>query len=246
LGGKILIPSENQDPLLVSSFLQLLRPGVDLVVKSSPTLPRIDVGSDIDVFSLDINSLMTLFRPLAESNFKNCLISITEIEQAHFHFDVHHVSRGLLFRIDLYGRLPNWARLSVRPGLFDAAIQSGLTHNKSTTSEWPVPSPEFEAVLRYFDFVDSFWVGRDKVHHEEWIKASLNEGEKERFFSMAHHYLGSITPEGPATRARNIPRELFKFRIFRALRPTFRSLRVFKSVASTRTLRKIRVFPQDE
>ena len=216
---------------LIAQLLSLLRPGIDVVVKAHPDLPAVDVGSDIDLFSLDINYLMAEFRGAAQLAPPSWNVEIEQIAEDHFHFDLVDSRSGLLFRFDLYGSLPRWRTLSVRPGFFDALIQSGLATERSDASRWPTPSLEMEAVLRYFEFIDSFWVGRDKVHHEDWILSQLKPKQAELFFALAHSYLLSRSPTGPETPQRDIQREMLAFRLIELVKKGLRILRIEAFVA---------------
>ena len=216
---------------LIARLLGLLRPGIDVVVKAHPNLPAVDVGSDVDLFSLDIDYLMSEFRVATQLVPPSWNVEIEQIAEDHFHFDLVDSRSRLLFRFDLYGSLPRWKTLSIKPGFFDALIQSGLATERSDSGRWPTPSLEMEAVVRYYEFIDSFWVGRDKIHHEDWILSHLKPKQADLFFALAHSYLLSRSPTGPETSERDIRQEMRVFRLKELVRKGLRALRIDAYVA---------------
>ena len=166
------------------SFLETLRFGHDAVIKGGPQLPIVSRGSDIDIFS---NLPQELISRLTENALNLGMeVKSRSLSSTHFHLDVFD-REDFLVKFDIYGAPPSYSRLEVKNRFLWELISES---KKRTISgfEFPVPSKIHEALIRYFEYLDFFWNGPDKVRHLDWILDSLNQKERDEMLTLAHTY----------------------------------------------------------
>jgi len=174
-------------------YLSCLAQGKDVVVKSRPTLPLTEEGSDIDIYTLDSESLISSLLETAR-RIKVDSVRVSSIDATHFHVDIMEQGR-LLCKLDLYSALPTYRRFSVSPGLFSTIVGDGrMEESLKETRNFPTPRKLHEGFIRYLEYCEFFWIGPDKLHHYEWILSHLTHEERGSMFMMAHRFINYSYP----------------------------------------------------
>ena len=149
-----------------SGALNLLEPGLDVLVKRPKNLPMVRPGSDLDVFSLSPGRLLAElrrhFRP--REDLHRHLLSVTKVNDYQWHLDLISESKLLLVRFDIYGATPEWAHFQAKDSLLEAVVTSSLLRGQPREG-FPVPDPVYEAVVRHFEQLNALGSGSLKDHH---------------------------------------------------------------------------------
>lgn len=177
-----------------TNVLKALKVGRDVVVKYNASLPKVRVGGDIDIYSLNKGALLA---SLVEISFAEQIeATITERNPGHSHFDVQK-SGTLLFRLDIYSAFPQYKRFSVSAHIFAFLVGRGRQMDSPNASIPRLPN-EDEAFVRYLEYLEFYWTGPEKTHHLDWITASLTPLEMESLFERAHNSVHVLFPQKPA------------------------------------------------
>ena len=213
------------DEIDVSSALDLLIPGLDVVVKRRKSLPKVAAGSDIDIFSIRPTGLLSVFRNhfAVVRILDKQITSIKQINQFQWHFDVRDGNNSLGIRFDIYGSIPDWENFRAKGSLFEAVITSSLDKG-STKEPFPAPNPVHEALVRHFEQLNALGSGALKNHHTEWILKFLTDDQLEIFWESFHHYL-SMPAAREATQPRDLMYELTLFSSRRRLQMLLKGIR---------------------
>lgn len=172
----------------IKSIVEILEPGRDCIVKSFPEDFNIALGRDIDILTLDAEKLINKLAAHIPTNLQ-CEMTVHELNDSHWHLDVY--DEEFLFRIDVYSSFPSYNRFSVRSELFREIVASSNWVVSNESFLVPVPTKIYAALIRYFEYVDSFWVGTNKTHHITWIMSELEVDEVEKLYWLAH---GATSP----------------------------------------------------
>jgi len=171
-----------------TSYLSNLVQGRDAVVKSRPTLPLTDEGSDIDIYTLDSESLISSLLETARRSNVDC-VKVESLDANHFPVDIMDKGR-LLCKFDLYSDFPTYKRFSVSPGLFSEIVSDGsIKESFEENHNFPTPRKLHEGLIRYLEYCEYFSIGPDKLHHYEWILSHLTDEERGEMFLMAHRFI---------------------------------------------------------
>ena len=185
----------------VSQFLDCLRPGIDAVVKASPTLPSVGVGDDVDIYTLDKDTLLGEF--VAVALREKIDLRVTDKGPQQSHVDIYEGS-AFLFRLDTYSAFPAYKRFSVRPEVFPYLVGRSIASKKTGEHTFPVLPKLEEAFIRYLEFCEFYWFGPEKPHHLTWIMQNLTDDELASLYSLAHSKVEVFSSEqGPGTRQRS-------------------------------------------
>lgn len=167
----------------VRSIIEILEPGKDCVVKSLPEDFNVGPGRDIDIFTLNPDRLIKkLISYIPET--LNLDVQVLEITKSQWHLDIY--DDEFMYRLDLYSSFPSYTQFLVREELFREIVESSVWVCAFDEPRTPEPKTMYSALIRYFEFVNSFWVGTEKTHHLEWILSELKPEEIERLYVMAH------------------------------------------------------------
>ena len=163
------------------------------IIKLPPEFPDYQRGSDIDIFCMDISDVSRNI--LAELNGyvnEKCTVEVTTLyDGVQLHIDL--LCEGKLeFRFDLYGQLPVYQHILVKPAFFESLIErrQPLT---SVDGDVPVfvPSNADECLVRYMDYLELYATRPDKVKHLDYIEAQVAslDGGRQTFFVRLEHYI---------------------------------------------------------
>ena len=163
------------------------------VVRRTPNFPSAQFGSDIDVLVLDTQEFtLRLQRFWTAQGFQ---LRVREISNDHVQVDLlSNAARFLMF--DLYcadkhldgvtrgTQFMAWV-LARRQKISFGSNSPGLH-----SSSFFAPSNIDEGVIRYVEYVTSFWTGRLKDWHLEWIEGELSRDERSKMLELAHYFYG--------------------------------------------------------
>lgn len=180
----------KNDQIDISIFLKICELSRDVVVKASPSLPHIHRGGDVDIFSLDPESLVAEL----SSASKSCGFRFVRSDLKGHQIHLDAIEGGsLLFRLDIYSRESHWTNIPLKASFLDFAVKSAITAEFGSARAVPVLDRPVEAMVRYVEYVSHFQVGRDKVHHVDWIQKSLTREEWSRALELSHYFLEGAT-----------------------------------------------------
>ncbi len=162
------------------------------IVKLSDTFPSYRKGDDIDIFcySVDdiVSSLLIIGNNYINSGYNIKIKSIIKKEHVHVDFIIYN---EIDIRFDIYGTLPEYNKIMIKPALFESIIENSI-QVAYTTEYGPVivkiPSVIDDMLIRYFEFVQWYDVRPDKIKHLSYIVDSLSESNRRQFFEKLHHY----------------------------------------------------------
>jgi|AntAceMinimDraft_1070359.scaffolds.fasta_scaffold56181_2 hypothetical protein len=169
----------------MSNFLNCLRRGRDVVVKANAKLPLLQNGADIDIYSLDANSLVESLLALPRQ-LKAQSIAVRKRGEKHVQIDFLSADH-LVVRFDIYSGFPEFRRFEVDEQIFGSLVGAGvLTEPLINGIGYPVLPTAQEALVRYMEYCEFFWTGPDKAHHLDWILGKLTDVERGFLFATAH------------------------------------------------------------
>lgn len=142
------------------------------------------LGGDQDLYCLEASALANLIakevRPILGTQGR---LRTKKRSRHHFHIDILETKGALLHRFDIHG-------LSALPFVSSNDVDILTVFNRSKRVE---ASSLFvgthsisrvdEAIFRFLIYFNSFWEGRDKIHHITWLQDNLSPSEKIEFHS---------------------------------------------------------------
>lgn len=182
----------------VSSGLRSLSFGRDVIVKAKGSLPTVFRGEDVDVLTRAPQEFVRdLVSSLGTSGWEAQIVNRT---LGHFQVKVSD-QKGLCFMFDIWPLQNPWANLKLKPSFFDSLLATSQARKLSDELAIPVPDNLYEALFRYAEYCQYFWVGRDKAHHLAWIEKNLTVEQQDLLFELAHYYLEPDSLRAPEKRA---------------------------------------------
>lgn len=162
------------------------------VIKMSPSLPEFSPGQDIDIFCFDPQQISQKILEWGNEYLKNGLAVRTKLDKDHNHIQIDFMKQNEIYlRFDLYGRLPNYTKLLLKPALFESIIErSGIISRNAGGRTFSVKTPSDidELILRYIEFVEWYNTRPDKIKHLDYIMQKIDEDKKTKFLDRLHHY----------------------------------------------------------
>jgi len=168
------------------------------VIKCDERLPGYGRGSDIDIFCLDLPAVSRrLLVLLGEQLGPGHLLDVQD--DGHYSkIDlVEQESGELVFRFDLYGGLPPYRHVALRPALFESVLEGrvekriGQGDEECTIS---VPSQLDDLLLRYVEYHEWYAERPDKIKHLAMVLDSPLV-ERRQLLDKLHHYVSLPTPQ---------------------------------------------------
>jgi hypothetical protein len=159
-----------------------------ILLKRWDNFPAFLPGSDVDILVVD--------RYLASQKIQKYLNSILDHEEyflqvtegtSHIHVDVIH-GKDIWIRCDLIDDFDYFTRFSIQNAL---KIKLFLSREKKVIDhqEVYVPSPEFDYLLRYFEYLEYFETRQDKIKHLDYILANATSEQQAELINDAHRYI---------------------------------------------------------
>src|SRR5690606_3519190 len=132
--------------------------------------PEYNQGSDLDIFCKDVNSFAKNLLSVGNNYIeKNYVIKVIHNENSHFHFDIYSGST-LEIRFDLYGELPKYKKVSIKPEFFNMVVSDAQKKNITKTHFIKIASDVNEQVLRYIEFLEFFEQQPAKAKHLKYVE----------------------------------------------------------------------------
>lgn len=195
------------------------------VVKPSVDLPAYAPGSDADMFCYDPGAvariLMAQAAPWIEDGDE---VRVTELHGgAQIHLDFLRAG-AVEFRFDLYGELPHYEHLRIRPALFES-VTEGRVWREAPGCRIPVPHETDDLLLRYLEYQEWYARRPDKVRHAEYIRQAVEDGASAKdFLDKLHRYTALPDVHGPHRTAGHGPLRAARELVARARAKTPREL----------------------
>jgi hypothetical protein len=175
-------------------YLYGLRNEIYCIVKLPNDFPNCRRGSDLDIFCYRVHSFGKRLLELGQQDVRqqNLEIEISKMGAEHWHIDF--LSQEMIeFRFDLYGTMPAYNNMRVKPALFESIIENAVTLSRAW-SGWNynvyVPATIDDMLIRYLEYCEYFKTGPDKIHHLDYIQSLLcREDLRIGFFEKLHHYV---------------------------------------------------------
>lgn len=163
------------------------------IIKLPHEFPVYVIGSDIDIFCYDIKLLTGKILSVLQELI-NCNISI-EITDRGNQVYIDLIQEGIIhFRFDLYGELPVYENVSIKPAFFSSVIESSeIIVMEPTHTKIKVPSIIDENILRYIEYHEWYSERPDKIKHINYIQDCICS-EQVNFKNMIDklHYYTSV------------------------------------------------------
>jgi len=177
----------------VPRYLAGIKDEIWCIVKLPASFPALRRGGDLDIFCYRLERVGRRLLALARHDVetRGLEATIAQRQPDHWHLDL--IEDGdIVLRFDLYGAMPRYRRLRVKPALFESIIE----HAEPRTGEhqgrvyvYHVPCALDEALIRYLEYCEYYWTGLDKLHHLDWIAAQLDEEPRRiGFLDKLHRY----------------------------------------------------------
>lgn len=162
------------------------------VVKMSRTFPLYRQGEDVDIFCYSVADFTKKILAWGNDYVKDGYsIQVTNLHQKQqLHVDLLK-DEGLQFRFDLYGELPVYKKLMLKPALFESVIENAQTIPYQAGSEMAmvkIPSRVDDLLIRYLEFMEYYDVRPSKLKHLEFIMEQGDQETRERLLEKLHHY----------------------------------------------------------
>lgn len=210
------------DHLDTSAFWNEVANEVYILVRSSPDFPAIPKNGDIDVLTLDPDA----FALKVMTHWPNAGLEVTvrSIAADHIQIDVLHSDGQRRTMYDIYGSKGLCSKSPISPAFATWSLARREPRRIDDYSDYAdcntvwVPRRVDEAVFRYSEYVASFWTGREKDWHIEWITERLTREERDEFLGLVHYFarnprtdtsgLGTSSHAANALRWPNFPRSM--------------------------------------
>lgn len=162
------------------------------VVKMSPTFPLYTRGEDVDIFCYSpadfTGRILAWGNSYVQDGYR---IKVSEVHrEEHVHVDLFQ-GDTLVFRFDLYGALPRYEKLLVKPALFESVIENAQVTRFQAGGEEVgvrVPATVDELLIRYLEFMEFYDVRPAKIKHLEYILEGSDAATREKLLAKLHHY----------------------------------------------------------
>ena len=189
--------------LELDQFLFALQDRVYVLVKLG-SVSSYTPGGDLDIFCYSVpevaKAILAVGNVYLEDGFE---IRVVEKGEAHTYIDFYHCDE-LEFRFDLYGALPQYSKVLLKPHYFYSVIENATPLEREYQGQrYPVyiPSVVDDLLLRYVEYVEWYELRPDKVKHLDYILAVLaNEPGRIGFLDKLHLYtaLPEVTQRSPS------------------------------------------------
>lgn len=179
------------------------------VVKFSSDFPNYYSGSDIDLFCGDIDAVARVILSAGASSVHTGRYFKVTRHQYQCYVDYYNGDQ-IDFRFDLYGALPHYTRLCLKPWLIYSVLdlRVGRTiDNKNNRYVLFTACEQHELLLRYVEYIEWFDRREDKIKHLQFVLERIDDDERRRkFIELLHRYI-----EVPAARGSHNAEENGRF-----------------------------------
>jgi hypothetical protein len=164
------------------------------LIKFPKDFPNCRRGSDLDIFCYRIESFGKRLIEIGEQDVRlfNFEIEISKVNDDHWHIDF--LSQEMIdFRFDLYGSMPKYRNIKVKPALFESVIENSVSLSRTWEEYFYkcyIPATVDDMIIRYLEYCEYFNTGPDKIHHLEHIQSLIDrEDLRIGFYEKLHRYI---------------------------------------------------------
>ncbi len=167
-------------------FFDELKTEIYCVIKLNAEFPHYVKNSDIDIFCFDITVIAQKILSFGNNYVDNgWRITVTTISEHQIHIDFYFSGEYLLdFRFDVYGRLPTYAKIQIKPAFFSTIVENRIFNDKGIY----VPSKIDDLILRYVEYIEYYDMRPDKIKHINYILQCSTNNEQKLLLDKLHYY----------------------------------------------------------
>lgn len=188
------------------------------IVKLDENFPVYKTGDDIDIFCYDIISLSKKILAVGNKYVNNRYeMKITsDLNYQHIYIDFFLESK-LEFRFDLYGALPYYSNIRIKPALFSSIIENAVPKTRTFQNQKYdifLPNETDEMLIRYIEYIEWYKQRPDKIKHLNYILSNSDEKKRITLLDKIHYYteLPLIEPI-KSRRQEKISEKIFRIKI---------------------------------
>lgn len=177
-----------QKPIDLTAIFQRLKNQSYCIIKLPASFPDYDIGSDLDVFCYDIQSVSTnILGSLQEFITQDIEINV-ENNKDQIYIDIIE-KNAIHFRFDMYGTLPYYKNVGIKKAFFSSVIENSKTINIQGV-DIKVPCDIDEAIIRYIEYQEWYADRPDKIKHILYLEENIksNNLNVEKLFEKLHYY----------------------------------------------------------
>jgi hypothetical protein len=189
------------------------------IIKIPDEFPEYAIGSDIDIFCYDINNIANIILQNTNQYISDKItIEIKDLNK-QIYVDIKEYDK-IHLRFDLYGELPNYKNVKIKPCLFSSIIEhatsKSILNNELTVK---VPCHIDEIIIRYIEYHEWYAQRPDKIKHINYIEKmiDLEMVDTTLFFDKLHYYTELPMVTESTNNQTPLSKKLFK-EIFRCIR----------------------------
>lgn len=176
--------------LYLVSVFQKLRSDDYCIVKIPDSFPDYDIGSDLDIFCLDMELVAKKILSVVHTAVdQNTEVQVTT-RPGQMYIDLLCDGR-IHFRFDLYGELPHYSNVHVKKYLFFNIVEDcrEITVGRGELTV-KVPSEVDEALLRYIEYHEWYAQRPDKIKHIEYLQRQIESDriDLKKMLKKLHYY----------------------------------------------------------
>ncbi len=159
------------------------------LVKISKIFPLYNIGSDLDIYCINIKELTNQITQFLNENIIEEKLIIVEKKHNQTYIDLF-IDEELNLRFDLYDALPEYRNILLKPCFFSSVIEKSVYLEIEKTSI-KVPCKAHDCMIRYLEYHEWFSERPDKIKHIEYILDFLEKDsiKKQNFFELLHYYI---------------------------------------------------------
>ncbi len=202
------------DNLDTSAFWADVADVVYVLVRVSPEFPQVPTNSDIDVLTLDPDAFgLRVMNFWASRGFQ---VTARSVGRGHLQIDLSKDGSRIVM-YDIYSAEGICEAAPIKPGFATWSLgrreRREIGEEHLLISVW-VPAKVDEAVFRYSEYVASFWTGREKDWHLEWITTRLSRKQMNEFLMLVHYFSRhSRVSDGEIVHETRMSHRLKRFRL---------------------------------
>lgn len=158
------------------------------IIKLPKNFPDYEIGSDLDVFCYDIQSVAKkILAFLQDSITSDIKMEITD-NTTQLYIDLLYKNK-IHFRFDLYEELPMYHNIKIKEAFFSSVIENTevVIFKKSKIK---VPTLLDELILRYIEYQEWYATRPDKIKHIDYILDKVKEYnvDDKQLFDKLYYY----------------------------------------------------------
>ena len=186
------------------------------IIKLKKEFPDYSRGDDIDIFCYNSISfskkILKTGNNYVNNGYEIKVASFSDYDQSYIDF---FYNDNLEFRFDLYGTLPHYKNIKIRPALFSSIIENAIPRKRTfEDQEYSiyVPNAIDEMVIRYIEYIEWYRQRPDKIKHLDYILNNSDDNVRITLLDKIHYYT-ELPPVEPSKtkRQKKIIRKILDF-----------------------------------